>query len=94
MQETKKQKHFIKKTTCLAAAVACVAVVLSLFLVQAFSAPQPEVSEELDATDSSFSGNEELSAIPLLFLLLPFAAIAAYVLEKTNPKNKQPTNEV
>jgi hypothetical protein len=59
----------------------CVLVVLSIVLVQASSAPQSSISE-----DAAQPANEELSAIPLLMLMLPFAAVAAYVLEWTNRK--------
>jgi hypothetical protein len=66
------------------------AVILSLVLVQASSAPQSDDSiQEANTQDiAPPASSDALSAIPLLFLILPIAAVAAFVLEWTNRKGK------
>jgi hypothetical protein len=66
------------------------AVVLSLFLAQGSSASQSDGTKEDTDADvlPAALGDDALSAVPWLFMILPFAAVGAFVLEWTNRKGK------
>jgi hypothetical protein len=79
----KKTKNTKKKIAFLTVAATCVIVILSMFLAQAFSAQAASKAQDVAVTQPQ---SDSSSAIPLLMLLLPVAALAAYVMEWTGSK--------
>jgi len=82
--EVKKTESKKKKTTFLIVAATCVIVILSMFLAQALSAQAASKAQDVTVTEQP--QRDSFSAIPLLMLVLPVAALAAYVLEWTGSK--------
>ena len=78
----KNRKSTKKKIVFLTIVVACMMVVISMFLVQSFPA-QAASKADVSVTQSK---SDSFSSIPLLMLMLPVAALAAYILEWTGSK--------
>ncbi len=62
---------------CLGLTVVCVAIILLIFGAQTSLAHSPQHAERVSTSDDS-----AWSVLPLLWLLLPVAAVAAYFLER------------
>jgi hypothetical protein len=77
-----------KKIACLTLAVTCIVVIVSMFLVQAFSPLTPSASK---GVETAKQWNNSLTALPLVILLLPIAAGVAFILEWRNSK-KNPSS--
>ncbi len=85
-EKTHKLKLYSKKAAYIMLAMTCVLIISSILFVQAVPLQETPTTQEYNTTQDQ--GNE-LSAIPLLVLILPIAAVAAYVLEWATSKGKQ-----
>jgi hypothetical protein len=87
MERMKKSAGFHKKKIVyLTITVTCVMIIVSMFLVQAFSPLAPLESKGVEASNQV---NDSLPAIPLVILLLPIAAGVAFVFEWRNSRKNR-----